>query len=302
VELRHLEYFVAVADERHFTRAARRLHVAQSGLSSTIKTLESELGAPLLVRTTRRVELTPSGEALLVEARRTLAAARAAVDAVAAVEGVRRGSLAIGVMQAMALVDLAGLLARYRERFPGVELRLRQAGSADLVRLVSGGEIDLAFTSVPDLQRPGLSVLHLVSSRLVVACRRDDELAASDSVELSSLRRRDQVGFPPEWGARMVAEAALRSEGLEGQAQLEVNDVGTLLDLVEAGLGIAVLPEAIADLRPALHQARIVGRRWDWTISAVTVAPAPLNPAGRALWEMLAAGLSAPSTPSAPGD
>ena len=101
MELRQLEYFVAVAEECHFTRAANRLHVAQSGLSASIRLLERELGASLFLRSTRRVELTPAGRALLIEARRALSATDAAKDAVAAVQGLLRGSLAIGSLQCL---------------------------------------------------------------------------------------------------------------------------------------------------------------------------------------------------------
>src|SRR5579863_8621785 len=115
MELRQLEAFVAVAEERNFTRAAARLYVAQSGLSATIRSLEKEVHAPLFVRSTRRVDLTPAGAAMLSEARRTLASARAAVDTVAAVEGLKRGNLTIGIVQAgWWLFDLAGMLASYR--------------------------------------------------------------------------------------------------------------------------------------------------------------------------------------------
>src|SRR5437762_2370234 len=114
MELRQLEAFVAVAEERNFTRAAARLYVAQSGLSATIRSLERELGAPLFLRTTRHVELTAAGQALLGEARRTLASAHAAADAVAAIEGLRRGTLTLGIMQASSLFGLPRLLARYR--------------------------------------------------------------------------------------------------------------------------------------------------------------------------------------------
>src|SRR4051794_35019434 len=124
MELRALEYFVAVAEERHFTRAAGKVHVSQSGLSATIRSLESELREPLFERTTRRVQLTPAGEALLPEARRALAAARAGAEAVNAVHGLQRGTVSLGVMQQMSLIDLPGTLARYSRRYPGVELRL----------------------------------------------------------------------------------------------------------------------------------------------------------------------------------
>src|SRR5580704_6085420 len=122
MELRQLDAFVAVAEERNFTRAAARLFLAQSGLSATIRTLEKELRAPLFVRSTRRVDLTPAGAALLPEARRTLASARAAADAVAAVEGLERGTLTLGVMQSVWLSGLPSLLAQYRSAYPGIEL------------------------------------------------------------------------------------------------------------------------------------------------------------------------------------
>jgi DNA-binding transcriptional LysR family regulator len=136
MELRQLEAFVAVAEERNFTRAATRLHVVQSGLSATIRSLERELHAQLFRRTTRQVELTPAGAALVSEARRTLASARAAAEAVSAVEGLQRGAVTVGIMQASTIFDLPGLLARYRQTYPRIELRLRHAASTDLNRLL----------------------------------------------------------------------------------------------------------------------------------------------------------------------
>lgn len=149
MELRQLEAFVAVAEDRNFTRAAARLRVAQSGLSATIRSLERELKAPVFSRTTRHVELTAAGEALLAEARRTLSSARAAVEAVAAVQGVRRGTLTVGTMQTP-LFDLPGLIARYRSGYPGIELRIRQAGSTELGRLLGERSVDVIFRAVAD--------------------------------------------------------------------------------------------------------------------------------------------------------
>lgn len=132
MELRHLQHFVAVAEDQHFTRAAERLMVSQSGLSASIRALERELRAPLFVRTTRRVTLTEAGRALLAEAERILAQVRAAHEAVAAVQGVVRGTLSVGTEQCIAGVDVAGLLAAFRRRHPDVEIRLRQTGSGAL--------------------------------------------------------------------------------------------------------------------------------------------------------------------------
>src|SRR5215831_18027268 len=132
VELRHLEYFVAVAEELSFTRASRRLHVVQSGVSSAIQGLERELGATLFDRNRHRVTLTEAGLALLPEARATLAAAQAAADAVAGL----RGTLSIGTMISTGSIDVPALLGRFREQHPAVLVRLRvmPGGSADLAR------------------------------------------------------------------------------------------------------------------------------------------------------------------------
>src|SRR5258706_2856591 len=116
MELRQLEYFLAVGEERHFTRAAQRVHIVQSGLSASVHALERELGAPLFIRTTRHVELTEEGRALVGEARAVLAAADRARDAVAGVRGLLRGRLSVGTIQALPVVDLPELLGRFRRR------------------------------------------------------------------------------------------------------------------------------------------------------------------------------------------
>src|SRR3954466_3144747 len=124
MELRHFEYFVAVAEERSFTKAAVRLHVVQSGVSAVIKSLERELGAPLLERTSKRVALTDAGEALLPRARAALDAAQAARDAVDEVRGGLRGTLRIGTRNGVAEIDVAALLGTFHRTHPGVALQL----------------------------------------------------------------------------------------------------------------------------------------------------------------------------------
>lgn len=288
MELRQLEAFVAVAEERNFTRAAARLYLAQSGLSATIRSLERELQARLFSRTTRRVELTAAGEALLPEARRTLASADAAIEAVAAVEGLRRGTLTLGIMQTT-LIDIPGLLARYHNAYPGIELRIQQqANAAELGRLLDEHSVDVIFRAVPD-EAPGLVSIPLARSPLVVACHADHALAGNAAVSLRVLADSALVGFPPGWAVRTLSDRAFHASGVEPHYAFQLNDTQTLLDLVEAGLGAAVIPEAIAATRGArLHRIMIRGRRWDWTVTAQTVAPGPPNPAARALWAMLA--------------
>lgn len=245
MELRQLEYFVAVAEECHFTRAARRMHVAQSGLSASIRALEVELGAPLFVRSTRQVELTQAGRALLVEARRALGTIDAARDAVAAVQGLLRGTLSVGSIQCLHAVHLPAVLARFHELHPGVELRLRQAGSGELVDLVRAGRLDLAFVTSG---RTGddLKVSTLSSEPLVLACAPELPLAGRESVRLAELDGQPFVDFNPDWGTRDDVDRALAAAGVDRKVVVEVNDVHSLLDFVGFGLGVALVPRSFA--------------------------------------------------------
>ncbi|NUT54057.1 MAG: LysR family transcriptional regulator [Saccharothrix sp.] len=245
MELRQLEYFVAVAEECHFTRAARRMHVAQSGLSASIRALEVELGAPLFVRSTRQVELTQAGRALLVEARRVLGTIDAARDAVAAVQGLLRGTLSVGSIQCLHAVHLPAVLARFHELHPGVELRLRQAGSGELVDLVRAGRLDLAFVTAG---RAGddLRVSTLSSEPLVLACAPELPFAERESVRLAELAGQAFVDFNPDWGTRDDVDRALATAGVDRRVAVEVNDVHSLLDFVGFGLGVALVPASFA--------------------------------------------------------
>jgi DNA-binding transcriptional LysR family regulator len=288
MELRALEYFVAVADERHFTRAAARMHVSQSGLSAAIKTLEAELHATLFERTTRRVQLTAAGAALLPDARRTLAAARAGAHAVNAVQGLQRGHLSLGVMQQMGLVEMPRILARYHHQHPGIELRLRQASADDLRRLLLAGDLDLCVASPPQVADDRLTSVDLLRTPVVLACRADDSYADRKRVALRDLAGRNIIGFPRGWSMRDVTDRAAAAAGVSWEVNLEVNDTATLLDLVEAGLGVTLIADALARQRRSLRTVPLSGMpKMDWTVSALTLAPAPTNPAAVALWRLL---------------
>ncbi|HEV7623459.1 MAG TPA: LysR family transcriptional regulator [Amnibacterium sp.] len=283
MELRQLEAFLAVADAKNFTRAASRLFVAQSGLSATIRSLERDVNAALFFRTTRSVRLTAAGEALLPEARRTLASARAAVESVHGVQGLRSGTVDVGFMQAGNITEL---LARYRSTYPGIQIRLRQAASADLATMLADGLLDVIFTTAVDEPPPGIVSIPILRSPLVVAGGTDAVLGGT-SFDLADAAQHQLVGFPPGWGVRELVDRAMRAAGVEPHVDLEVNDTTTLLDLVAAGLGIAVIPTAIARLRTAVATAALTGRAWQWVVAAQTTAPMPRNPAGRALWDMV---------------
>src|ERR1700722_6265899 len=214
MELRHLEYFVAVADERSFTRAAEQLHVVQSGVSAGVKALERELGTALLERTSRRVTLTSAGTALLPKARSALDAARDARDAVDAVRGGLGGALRIGALSSLvSLVDIPALLGRFHERHPAVRIELitNPHGSAGLIEQLLAAELDLALVSMPDGAPPQI-VEHFVTSRpLVLVVPADHPLAGRKAVRLDQLAAESFIDCPDGWGIRSVVDHAFEA-------------------------------------------------------------------------------------------
>ena len=267
VELRQLEYFVAVAEERHFTRAARRVLVSQSGLSAAIRALERELGAPLFVRSTRHVELTEVGRAVLADARRALAGAVAARDAAAAVQGLLRGTLVVGTEQCIAGVDVPAVLARFRAAHPGVDIRLRHEGSTALLKQIAASTVDVAFVAVTGSVPEGVRLFPISCEPMVLLCHPEHPLATEEAPTWGSLASLVFVDFPPDWSIRQLGDQAFARAGYTREVALEVNDVHGLLDLVRHGLGIAVVPRPIAAKNKAAGLRALPlpgGERLEW--------------------------------------
>lgn len=288
VELRQLEHFVAVAEDCHFTRAAKRLHIAQSGLSASIRSLERELGAPLFSRSTRQVRLTPEGLALLVEARKTLSASDAAKDAVAAVQGLLRGTLAIGSMQCLHAIRVPALLAEFVRGHPGLDVSLRHGGSGELMELVRTGRLDVAFVSRPRHAAEEVVVRPLDSEPLVLACALDHRFADRDAVKLQELSDERFVDFTADWGTRDLADRVLTEAGVDRHVALEVSDVHSLLDLISFGLGVALVPRSFTVKTDRVRFIPLAGDVSDWETVAVTADPVS-TAAGALLREIEAA-------------
>jgi DNA-binding transcriptional LysR family regulator len=273
MELRQLEHFVAVAQECHFTRAAKRLHIAQSGLSASIRSLERELGASLFLRSTRQVQLTPAGQALMGEALRALSASNAAKDAVAAVQGLLRGSLSIGSLQCLHAVHLPALLARFLSAHPGLEIQLRQGGSDELIELVRNGRLDVAFVSRPTRSPDDVVIGALDSEPLVLACAPGHPLANRAQVKLADLTDEQFVDFPQDWGTRDLADRVLAAAGVERRVALEVTDVHSLLDLIAFGLGVALVPQSFSVKTDQVRFIPLDGTVPAWETISVTADP-----------------------------
>ncbi|MFH9396588.1 LysR family transcriptional regulator [Streptomyces sp. NPDC017556] len=295
MELRQLEHFVAVAEERHFTRAAERLAVSQSGLSASVRALEQELRTPLFSRTTRTVRLTEAGRALLVEAERTLAGARAARDAVDAVRGLLRGTLTVGVEQCVAGVSPARLLAAFHREHPQLELRLRQEGTSSLLDGVAGGRLDLAFAATVSPAEWRGELVPLAREPMVLLCAAGHAFAGRPELGWEELGWEELPGssfidFHPDWGPRRAADQAFAAAGVRRTVGLEVNDVHSLLELVQEGLGIAVVPHHFSRKPEAarLVAVELTGARRP-VYESVVVLPAArsLSPGARALLRLV---------------
>jgi LysR family transcriptional activator of glutamate synthase operon len=248
MNLRQLRYLVALADERHFTRAAAREHVAQPALSQQIRSLEAELGMALVERTTRRVAMTQAGELLVARARRALAELDAADAELQSLAGVQTGRLSVGALHTMGPVDLSLLLATFHDRYPAIELTVREQSSEELAGMLRDDEIDLAFLSVTErIQSRGLSLRPLVSEELVVVLPADHALAHRDRLRLRDLSGEAFITFREGARLRELLMRSAERAGFVPRIALESNESRRIRSLVSRGLGVAILPRSDAE-------------------------------------------------------
>ncbi|PRY43725.1 LysR family transcriptional regulator [Umezawaea tangerina] len=245
MELRQLEYFVAVAEERNFTRAAERVHISQSGVSAQIRQLERELGAELFDRSGRTAVLTVAGKAALEHARGALAAAGAVGRVVGEVSDLVRGELVVGMVVGCAVTPLFEGVARFHRAHPGVGLSLVEDGSDRLVEGVRDGTADVALVGVA-ANPEGLEALTVVGERLVVGVPRGHPLElAGESVRLGDLVEHPVVCMPPGTGLRTVFDGACAARGVEAVVALQASAADAIVDLAVRGMGVAVLSESM---------------------------------------------------------
>jgi DNA-binding transcriptional LysR family regulator len=250
VELRHLRYFVAVAEERHFGRAAERLHIAQPPLSRQIRRFEAELGEPLLYRTTRSVELSPAGAVMLERGREILAAADAAFEEARRAARGEYGRLAVGFTGSATYALLPALAAAMRKELPGVVLDLQGEllTPAQVTRLLDGS-LDLGLLRPPVRERDLLTEV-LRSERLVAVLPRTHRLAAAEAVPLEQLKGEPFVTYPSHFRSVVhdaVADACA-AHGFKPVAAHEVGETATLVSFVAAGLGVSLVPESVCNM------------------------------------------------------
>lgn len=251
LDLRRLRYFVEVAQQLHFGRAAARLGIAQPPLSQQIRQLEESLGVRLFERTSRHVALTPAGEALLTDARRILHQVREAEDAVQRIARGVAGTLRLGFVGSAIDSILPGIVRRFREDVQGSRLALQELTTAQQAAGLRDHTLDVGFIR-PPVFSDGLTVSEVYREPLIVALPAGHRLAERDMLELSTLSREPFVIFRRDLGEGLhdLMVNACRHAGFEPVVGQEANQMHTIVGLVSAGLGIALVPQSVSQLRP----------------------------------------------------
>ena len=250
MELRQLRYFVAVAEELHFRRAAARLHVSQPPLSQQIARLEEELGARLLERTRRRVELTSDGEAFLRDARALLAELDVAVATVHRIETGQSGVLRVNFVGSALLSILPGIVQRFRAGRPSVEIELRERSTVEQLRALHSGVIDVGLVRPPIDAESGLRTEAVLRERTVAAIPVRHPLARLRRVPLRRLAAEPLVLFPREQapGFHDLLTNRLAATGTSPQVVQYAPEMLTIIGLVAAGIGVSPVPASVARL------------------------------------------------------
>jgi DNA-binding transcriptional LysR family regulator len=289
MDTRQLEYFVAVAEELSFTRAAQRLYAVQSTVSAAVKSLEAELGTSLFDRSTRSVSLTAAGMAFLPEAKAALEAVDRAVAVVQEASTGLRGSLRIGTLTSIDELDLPTLLGSFHQRYPLVDLHVTVSatGSMGLADDVRHGRLDLALLALPAQDIVGLRTHELASWPFVVLVPQGHRLASRSAVSLRDLARESFVDTSAGFGNRVAVDRAFDIMGLPRRIGVEVADMRAVPSYVRAGLGVAVVPDVGLGAAPGTVRVPLAGAGMTSTLNVATRAGKPPSRALQGLLDVI---------------
>ncbi|WP_020658538.1 LysR family transcriptional regulator [Amycolatopsis benzoatilytica] len=288
METRQLEYFVAVAEELSFTRAAQRLFATQSTVSATIRALETDLGTTLFDRSTRRVALSAAGMLFLPEAKAALESVERARSVVQEASAGLRGSLRIGTLTSMSAFDLPVLLGAFHRKHPRVDLHLTvsMTGSTGLADDVRHGRLDVALLGLAHSELGGLDVTPLASLPYYAVLPDAHRLADRPSIALPDLDGEQFVDCPRGFGNRLAVDRAFAALGMSRRVIVEVADLRTLPRYVAAGLGVAVTPGTGPRAFPGTVAKDLAGSALTLPLSVVVSAARPPSRALRTLLDL----------------
>jgi DNA-binding transcriptional LysR family regulator len=254
MELRHIRYFLAVAEERHFTRAAAKVGIGQPPLSQQIKDLEAEIGAALFRRVAHGAELTPAGEAFLAMVQEMPALAEQAKNAARRASRGEMGSLRVGFTASAAFNPVVPSAIRaFRRAYPGVALSLAEANTIPLVQGLLDGTLDAAFLRPDDAGSDGLQLRHLSEERMMVVLPSAHPIAASSEIKLAMLKDEPLLMFPRAAGPTLFDTiiAACREAGFEPELGQSAPQIASLVTLVAADLGFSIVPASMRQVAVA---------------------------------------------------
>ena len=260
MDIRHYRSFIALVEEGSFTSAARKLHVVQSGLSVTIKEMEEELGVKLVERTTRRVSLTDAGVLFLEYARPALAMLKDGIEAVRSQSGVVRGRIRLGILQSLSpYIDLPTVLGDFHAQYPEVDFAVQSVDSPQAAELLRAGAIDICFHAVTGTSpAAGVETTSFVDDSLVAVCANTHPLAQQKTVTLEALVKFPFVDLLPDRALRTLIDRTLADHYLSRKSRFEVSAVETMLRFVGRGLGVAIVPLALAETWAPMFDLRIL--------------------------------------------
>lgn len=282
MDLRHLRFFLALADELHFTRAAARLHIAQPHLSQEIQRLERELGVQLFRRTRRHVELTAAGEAFGAGAAAVLAELSRAVESAQRAARGETGQLVVAFVGSAAWDPFPGVVRRFREERPDVHLLLEEQTTVQELENLRRGVIDVGLMRATSLEEPGLVLEAIRREPFVAALPLRHALAGRRSISLAELSQESWIAFEYTAGPGLHAQLirACEEAGFRPRIAQTAGHIPTMMSLVAGGLGVALVPAQVRTLRPrgvrlvslaepAPTTAVVVGRRREDTSPVV---------------------------------
>lgn len=286
MELRHLTYFVAVADRLNFSRAAEDLHVAQPAISQQIHALEQELGSPLFERIGRRVQLTDAGKALLPRAREILSAVEAARNEIRDQGALLKGTVKLGAPPTVSVNVLPVQLTAFEHHYPGLDVTLREAGTDSLLKYVEQGLLDLAIVAI-DMLPTTVECVPFLEENYVVAVADNHPLCGRDAISMTDLTDEAFLLFPEGYKLREVTLNACRAAGFKPKVALDGGGTQTTLRFVAAGLGVAIVPELALKNAANICALRVSDQNLHRILGIVWRKSQYLSPAARALRDFL---------------
>ena len=241
IELRHLRYFLAVAEAAHFTQAAKKLHITQPTLSHQIRKLEGQLNLALFDRVGRRVKLTAAGEILLPRARKVLRELEEAQAALNELHGLKRGLLKVGMVQTVNACVIPEIIARFGAEHSGIRIACAEMAVADIESDLESGKLDLGISFLPPC-RKSLTGEKLFSEELVAVVAADHKLANRPRLKMSDLKSQPLALLSPRYCTRQLIDSALADAGVEPELKVEMNSVASILSTVRRTGLISLLP------------------------------------------------------------